>query len=121
MRRANPKLLCNMLMINILYIFTRFPYRCDISNVPNTVLIMVENSSLNPTILSVETDAEDLFDPQMPISLLLEIAQKRTLDEIVETLKTFVLSRPGVARFRMWLVDKSDNCLHTVADGTSQS
>jgi transcriptional regulator with GAF, ATPase, and Fis domain len=82
---------------------------------------MVENSSLNPTILSVETDAEDLFDPQMPISLLLEIAQKRTLDEIVETLKTFVLSRPGVARFRMWLVDKSDNCLHTVADGISQS
>jgi transcriptional regulator with GAF, ATPase, and Fis domain len=81
---------------------------------------MVEHSSLDFTIRPVETDAEDLFDPQMPISLLLEIAQKRSLDEIVETLKTFVLSRPGVARFRMWLVDKSDNCLHTVADGVSQ-
>jgi transcriptional regulator with GAF, ATPase, and Fis domain len=69
----------------------------------------------------METDAEDTFDPQMPISLLLEIAQKPSLDEIVETLKRFVLGRPGIARFRMWLVDKSDNCLHTVADGVSQS
>jgi transcriptional regulator with GAF, ATPase, and Fis domain len=82
---------------------------------------MVENSSLNFTVHAVETDADDRFDPQMPIALLLEIAQKPSLGEIVETLKRFVLSRPGVARFRMWLVDKSDSCLHTVADGISQS
>jgi transcriptional regulator with GAF, ATPase, and Fis domain len=53
------------------------------------------------------------------IDLLLEIAQKPSLDEIVETLKRFLLSRPGVSRIRMWLTDKSDNCLHAVADGAN--
>lgn len=67
----------------------------------------------------MEADAEDRFEPQLAINLLLEIAQKPSLDEIVETLKRFLLTRPGIARIRMWLVDKTDNCLHTVAEGVS--
>ncbi len=67
----------------------------------------------------MESDADDRFDPQVAIDLLLEIAQKPSLDEIVETLKRFLLSRPGVSRIRMWLTDKSDNCLHAVADGAN--
>jgi transcriptional regulator with GAF, ATPase, and Fis domain len=67
----------------------------------------------------MEADDETHFDPQQAIKLILEIAQKPSLDEIVETLKRFVLGRPGVARVRMWLVDKSDNCLHAMADGVN--
>ncbi|HZZ58332.1 MAG TPA: sigma 54-interacting transcriptional regulator [Opitutaceae bacterium] len=67
----------------------------------------------------MDSDAEDRFDPQLAINLLLEIAQKPSLEEIVETLKRFLLTRPGIARIRMWLVDKTDNCLHTVAEGVS--
>jgi hypothetical protein len=67
----------------------------------------------------MESDAENRFDPQLAIKLLLEIAQKPSLDEIVETLKSFLLSRPGVARTRMWLTDKSDNCLHAVAEDSN--
>jgi transcriptional regulator with GAF, ATPase, and Fis domain len=67
----------------------------------------------------MESDAENRFDPQLAINLLLEIAQKPSLDEIVESLKRFLLTRPGIGRVRMWLVDKSDNCLHAVADGAS--
>ncbi|MFZ1055906.1 MAG: hypothetical protein WAN79_09565, partial [Opitutaceae bacterium] len=67
----------------------------------------------------MESDADDRFDPQVAIDLLLAIAQKPSLDEIVETLKRFLLSRPGVSRIRMWLTDKSDNCLHAVADGAN--
>jgi transcriptional regulator with GAF, ATPase, and Fis domain len=67
----------------------------------------------------MESDPENRFDPELAIKLLLEIAQKPSLDEIVETLKRFLLSRPGVARTRMWLTDKSDNCLHAVAEGSN--
>ncbi|HEY1793364.1 MAG TPA: sigma 54-interacting transcriptional regulator [Opitutaceae bacterium] len=65
----------------------------------------------------MEADAEDRFDPELAINLLLEIALKPSLEEIVETLKRFLLTRPGIARIRIWLTDKSDNCLHTMADG----
>jgi transcriptional regulator with GAF, ATPase, and Fis domain len=67
----------------------------------------------------MESDPEDRFDPQQAINLILEIAQKPSLDEIVVTLKRFLLSRPGVARVRMWLIDKADNCLHAVAEGAN--
>jgi transcriptional regulator with GAF, ATPase, and Fis domain len=67
----------------------------------------------------MESDAEERFDPQLATNLILEIALKPSLDEIVETLKRFLLARPGVARIRMWLLDKSDHCLHTVAEGVN--
>ena len=67
----------------------------------------------------MDSEAENRFEPDLAIKLLLEIAQKPSLDEIVETLKRFLLSRPGVARTRMWLLDKSDNCLHAVAEGVN--
>jgi transcriptional regulator with GAF, ATPase, and Fis domain len=80
---------------------------------------MVEKSSLDFTIHPMESDDENRFDPQQAIDLLLEIARKPSLDEIVETLKRFLLTRPGIARIRMWLIDKSDNCLHAVAEGAN--
>jgi transcriptional regulator with GAF, ATPase, and Fis domain len=39
--------------------------------------------------------------------------------EILETLKDRILSRPNVARVRLWLLNKSDHCLHAVAEGVN--
>jgi transcriptional regulator with GAF, ATPase, and Fis domain len=81
--------------------------------------MMVEKSSFWATVCPMEPGAEDRFDPQQAIDLLLEIAQKPSLDEIVEALKRFLLTRPGIARVRMWLIDTSDHCLHAVAEGAN--
>jgi transcriptional regulator with GAF, ATPase, and Fis domain len=64
----------------------------------------------------MESDAEVRFEPELAVELLLELARKPSLDEIVETLKRHLLTRPGVARVRMWLVNRSDNCLHAVGE-----
>jgi transcriptional regulator with GAF, ATPase, and Fis domain len=80
---------------------------------------MVEKSSLDSSVDPMESGAEDRFDPQLAINLLLEIAQKPSLDDVVDALKRFLLTRRGIARVRMWLIDKSDNCLHAVAEGAN--
>ena len=50
------------------------------SNVPNIVLFIVENSSLNFTFRPMESDSEDRLEPELRINLLLEIAQKPSLE-----------------------------------------
>src|SRR5580692_4593414 len=70
------------------------------SYVPNVVPNMVENSSLGSRLHPVEPDAEDRFDPQVAINLLIEIARTPSLDAIMKTLKRFLLTRPGIARTR---------------------
>ena len=67
----------------------------------------------------MESTDEAQFDPQFAVNLLLEIARQPSLERIIDTLKTSILGRPGVARMRMWLLDKSDNCLHAVAEGVN--
>lgn len=59
------------------------------------------------------------FDAEGALKLLLEIAQQPSLDQLLETLKNRLLERPGVARIRIWLLNKSDNCLHAVAEGAN--
>ena len=62
---------------------------------------------------------EAQFDPQFAVSLLLEIGRQTSLERILETLRNRILSRPHVARMRMWLLNKSDNCLHAVVEGAN--
>jgi len=62
---------------------------------------------------------EAQFDPQFAVSLLLEIGRQTSLEQILETLRDRILSRPHVARMRMWLLSKSDNCLHAVVEGAN--
>lgn len=74
------------------------------------------------------------FDPDFAASLLLEIAQERSLDQLLKKLVCRILKRPGVARVRIWLIDKGDicatcarrpdcpdqtRCLHAVAGGSN--
>jgi len=76
----------------------------------------------------------DKFDPDFAASLLLEIAQERSLDQLLKKLVCRILKRPGVARVRIWLIDKGDicstcprrpecpdqtRCLHAVAGGSN--
>ena len=67
----------------------------------------------------MELADETHFDPQFAVDLLLDLAREPSLDRIMETLKNRILTRPGVARMRMWLLDKSDNCLYSVAEGAN--
>src|SRR5690242_16129842 len=81
-------------------------------------------------IMPVQGD--DKFDPDFARSLLLEIAQEQSLDQLLKKLVCRILKRPGVARVRIWLIDKGDicatcarraecpdqtRCLHAVAGG----
>jgi transcriptional regulator with GAF, ATPase, and Fis domain len=67
----------------------------------------------------MESEGEASFDPQFALDLLLEIAQQPSLERVIGTLKASLLARPGVARVRIWLLNKSDDCLHAVAEGAN--
>ncbi|HVY68877.1 MAG TPA: sigma 54-interacting transcriptional regulator [Verrucomicrobiae bacterium] len=85
--------------------------------------------------ISVPTNADDgRIDPSFASSLLLEIAQEPSLDKLLKKLIARVLERPGVARVRIWLMDRGDicaacvrraecpeqtRCLHAVAGGSN--
>ncbi len=77
---------------------------------------------------------DNRFDPDFAASLLLEISQERSLDQLLKKLVCRILKRPGVARVRIWLIDKGDicstcprrpecpdqtRCLHAVAGGSN--
>ena len=95
---------------------------------------LVEISSLIGYQRTVETNADNRFDSDFASSLLLEIAQERSLDQLLKKLVCRILKRPGVARVRIWLIDKGDmcstcarrpdcpdqtRCLHAVAGGSN--
>src|SRR5690242_9326063 len=80
----------------------------------------------------MDSDRESKFDPAFASALLLEIAQEQSLEKLLQKLVARVLERPGVAKVRIWLVDKGDvcptcvrrsecpdqtRCLHAVAGG----
>ena len=58
----------------------------------------------------MKSKVEDRFDPDFAASLLLEIAQEQSLDQLLKKLVCRILKRPGVARVRIWLIDKGDIC-----------
>lgn len=79
-------------------------------------------------------DNDEQIDPQFASSLLLELAQEQTLDQILKKLIRLLLeNRPHIARVRVWLIEKGDicatcwrrpdcpdqtRCLHAVAGGS---
>ena len=80
----------------------------------------------------MDSDRDSKFDPAFASALLLEIAQEQSLEKLLQKLVARVLERPGVAKVRIWLVDKGDvcptcvrrsecpdqtRCLHAVAGG----
>ncbi len=82
----------------------------------------------------MEAKADNRFDPDFAASLLLEIAQERSLDQLLRRLVCRILKRPGVARVRIWLIEQGDicstcarrpdcpdqtRCLHAVAGGSN--
>src|SRR4051812_4001431 len=75
---------------------------------------------------------ESRFNPDFARDLLLEIAQERSLDNLLQTIIRRLVERPSVAAARIWLLDKGDvcgtcvrrpdcpdqtRCLHAVAGG----
>lgn len=97
-------------------------------------MIEVEISSLAVYWQSVASEFDNKFDPDFASSLLLEIAQEQSLDQLLKRLVCRILKRPSVARVRIWLIDKGDicatcvrrpdcpdqtRCLHAVAGGSN--
>jgi transcriptional regulator with GAF, ATPase, and Fis domain len=60
----------------------------------------------------VDIEPEYQFDPKFASSLLLEIAQEQSLDQLLQKLVRRILERPAVCRVRIWLIDKGDICSH---------
>jgi transcriptional regulator with GAF, ATPase, and Fis domain len=58
----------------------------------------------------MEPDAEYPVDPDFAISLLLEIAQERSLEQLLQKLVHRALERPETARVLIWLIDCGDRC-----------
>jgi transcriptional regulator with GAF, ATPase, and Fis domain len=50
------------------------------------------------------------FDPNVAAELLLDIAQERSLESLMERLIYVWLQRPGVARVEVWLIERHDVC-----------
>src|SRR5579859_5873849 len=63
---------------------------------------------------SVETESQStpnpIFDPTFTGDLLIEIAQERSIDDLMKKVVDSFLARPGVARVEIWLIDKGDLC-----------
>ncbi|MDB6067904.1 MAG: fhlA 3 [Pedosphaera sp.] len=72
------------------------------------------------------------FNPDFARDLLLEIAQERSVENLLQKVVRRIIERPAMACFRIWLVDKGDicpkcpmrsecsdqtRCLHSVASG----
>ena len=81
----------------------------------------------------MESRSDNRFDPNLAASLLLDLAQERSLGSLMEKLVRVALARPANARVEVWLVDKGDlcprcpqkpkcpdqtHCLHLVAGGS---
>ena len=50
------------------------------------------------------------FDPNLASNLLLEMAQERSLDQLLEKLVRHAVERRDVASAQIWLVDRGDRC-----------
>jgi formate hydrogenlyase transcriptional activator len=82
----------------------------------------------------MEPEADYRVNPDFAIGLLLEIAQERSLGQLLQKLVRRGLERPETARIVIWLIDRGDRCatcvrrpecpdqtrcLHAVADGAN--
>jgi len=50
------------------------------------------------------------FDPTFTGNLLIEIAQERSVENLMKKVVDSFLTRPGVARVEIWLIEKGDLC-----------
>jgi transcriptional regulator with GAF, ATPase, and Fis domain len=54
--------------------------------------------------------ADEQSDLNFEIPLLLEIAQERSLEQLLKKLTARIMERSEVARFRIWIIEKGDLC-----------
>ncbi len=57
-----------------------------------------------------ESGSDRRFDTNLASSLLLEMAQERSLDLLLQKLVHRAAGRPDIAGIQIWLVDKADRC-----------
>jgi transcriptional regulator with GAF, ATPase, and Fis domain len=70
-------------------------------------MVRVEKSFRLITTTGVEPDR---VDPHFASSLLLEITQEQSLDQLLKKLVARLLERKPIARVRIWLIERGDVC-----------
>jgi transcriptional regulator with GAF, ATPase, and Fis domain len=59
------------------------------------------------------------FDPNYAVQMLLDAAHELSLDKLLKKLVARAVARPDIAFVQIWLVGKSDGCLHlAISDGS---
>jgi transcriptional regulator with GAF, ATPase, and Fis domain len=58
----------------------------------------------------MESNSDNRFDLNFATALLLNLAQERSLKNLMEKLVRVALARPGNARVEVWLIEKGDIC-----------
>jgi len=62
------------------------------------------------------------FDPNYAVQMLLDAAHELSLEALLKKFVARAVARPDIAFARIWMVDKSDGCLHlAVAGGSAPS
>jgi formate hydrogenlyase transcriptional activator len=56
------------------------------------------------------TGTAAIFDPTFAGNLLIEVAQERSVENLMKKVVDSFLARPGVARVEIWLIEKGDLC-----------
>src|SRR5258707_924092 len=64
----------------------------------------------------MESASDSRFDPNYAMQLLLEIAQERTVESLLNKLVTRGVEQPTeIAGVQVWLIDKAERCLRLAA------
>jgi transcriptional regulator with GAF, ATPase, and Fis domain len=58
----------------------------------------------------MESASDSRFDPNYAVQLLLEFANERSVEQLLQRLVHSAVERPDVACFQIWLIDKGDRC-----------
>lgn len=65
----------------------------------------------------MESTSDRRFDPNYAVQMLLDAAHELSLESLLNKLVARAVARPDIAGVQVWLVDKTDGCLHLAVEG----
>jgi len=65
----------------------------------------------------MESASDSRFDPNYAVKMLLDVAPEPSLESLLNKLAARIVARPDIAYAAVWLVDKTDGCLHLAREG----
>ena len=65
----------------------------------------------------MDSTSDSRFDPNYTVQMLLDATHELSLEGLLNRLATRAVIRPDIAFVQVWLLDKTDGCLHLTAEG----